>query len=59
MGGFALSLGGLSVDEGSVPLSPSPVNPHPEVAVLPMKMWVEAKSLRATLNNPKIHRMTL
>jgi len=47
------------VDEGSIPLSPKPVNPHREVAVLPMKVWAEAKSLEATPNNPKIHRMTL
>jgi len=47
------------VDEGSVPLSPKPVNPHPEVAVLPMKAWTEAKSLEATSNNPKLHGMTL
>jgi len=46
------------VDEGSVPLSPKPVNPHPEVAVLPMKAWAKAKSLEVT-HNPKLHGMTL
>jgi len=47
------------VDEGSVPLSPKPMNPHSEVAVLPMKVWAEVKSLEATPNNPKAHGMTL
>jgi len=29
-------------------LSPKPMSPHPEVAVLPMKVWAEAKSLPQT-----------
>jgi len=42
-----------------VPLSPKPVNPRPEVAVLPVKAWAEAKPLEATPNNLKVHGMIL
>jgi len=45
------------VDEGSVPLSPKPVNPHPEVVVLPMKVWVKAKSLPQTQNATVLSRV--
>ncbi len=47
------------VNEGSVPLSPRPNDSTLEVAVLPMKEWTRAKSLEATINNPKIHGMNL
>jgi len=37
-----------------MPLSPKPVNPHPEVAVLPVKEWAKANSLGATTNTHEL-----
>jgi hypothetical protein len=40
-------LGGAT-QEGCVPLTLTPCEPAPEVAVLPMREWVRRKSLGAT-----------
>jgi hypothetical protein len=40
-------------------LAPKPMNPRPEVAVLPMRAWVEANPLEATPKETKTTRMTL
>jgi len=45
------------VDEGSVPLSPKPVSPRPEVAVLLMEARAEANSLGATMNTHELIKM--
>jgi len=45
------------VDEGSIPLSPKPVNPHREVAVLPMKVWAEVNSLGVIMNTYELIKM--
>lgn len=45
------------VDEGFVPLSPKPMSLHPEVAVLPMKVWVKAKSLPLIQNATFLNKM--
>ena len=42
-GSGAPSLGRLTL-KGSVPLTPIPDDPTPEVAVLPMREWVRRKS---------------
>ncbi|RLE86212.1 MAG: transposase [Thermoprotei archaeon] len=47
------------MDDRSVPLSGKPMNPHLEVAVLPMEVWVEANPLEVALKEPKLTVMTL
>ncbi len=47
------------VDEGHVPFGPRLMSPHPEVVVLPMRVWAEANPLEATLKEPKLIGMTL
>jgi len=45
--------------KGCVPFTPMPIDPTPEVAVLPMKGWVRRKSLDETLKNPEMKGMTI
>ena len=44
--------------KGSVPLTPMPYDPAPEVAVLPMREWARRKSLDAT-NNHELMRVSI
>jgi len=44
--------------KGSVPLTPMPGDPAPEVAVLPMRGWARRKPLDAT-NNHELMRMSI
>ena len=47
------------VDDRPMPLGGRPMNPRPEVAVLPMRVWTEANPLEATLKETKLTGMTL
>ena len=49
---------GLAALKGCVPFTPMPIDPTPEVAVLPVKGWARRKPLDAT-NKHELMRMSI